>query len=154
MIFFYNSLKMLRLFTLILCLGLTLASVPYKDCGKKEVTNVEITGCSGEPCVFVKGNKITLSVDFTANQDSDKAEFSLIASHGGVDIDMSTLIKDFDKNGCHSTTCPIKKGAKQSFKYDIVVPISVPDIEVDLKAQLKGNSDELFCGSIHSLIKS
>ncbi|CAG2109860.1 unnamed protein product, partial [Medioppia subpectinata] len=59
------------------------AGIPFKDCGHSEVTNVAITGCTTSPCTLHKGKEVTIDIEYTANADSAKAEWSLHAIVGG-----------------------------------------------------------------------
>ncbi|CAG2114483.1 unnamed protein product, partial [Medioppia subpectinata] len=82
------------------------AGIPFKDCGHSEVTNVAITGCTTSPCTLHKGKEVTIDIEYTANADSAKAEWSLHAIVGGLDLDLATLIPGFDRDGCKDTPCP------------------------------------------------
>ncbi|CAG2164347.1 unnamed protein product [Oppiella nova] len=146
---------MLKIVCLALFIAAVSAGIPYKDCGHAEVSNVAITGCTTSPCTLHKGKQVTIDIDFTANQDTDKAEFSLHAIVGGLDLDLSTLIPDFDKvkDGCKDTSCPIKKGETKKFSATITIPGATPTIEADVKARLIGSTGDLFCGSVHGDIK-
>ncbi|CAG2115871.1 unnamed protein product, partial [Medioppia subpectinata] len=85
--------------------------------------------------------------------DSAKAEWSLHAIVGGLDLDLATLIPGFDRDGCKDTPCPVKKGDKKKFSYKLTIPGATPTIEADVKARLIGDKGDLFCGTVHGDIK-
>ncbi|CAG2115870.1 unnamed protein product [Medioppia subpectinata] len=145
---------MLKVVCLALFVAAVSAGIPYKDCGHSEVTSLEVSGCPSAPCILHKGKETTFTIKYTANQDTAKAEWSLHAIVGGVDMDLSTLIPGFDKDGCKDTPCPIKKGESKTFTYKVVIPAAAPDVEADVKARLIGEKSDLFCGTVHGSIKA
>ncbi|XP_054160242.1 mite group 2 allergen Lep d 2-like [Oppia nitens] len=144
---------MLKFVCLALAVAVVSAGLPYKDCANKEVTNVEITGCTTSPCTLHKNQKITITIDYVGNQDTSKADWDLVAKVGELEFDLAALIPGFDKDGCHSQKCPVKKGDKVTFKYDITIPGATPEIEAEVKAVLKGEKGDLFCGTVRGNIK-
>ncbi|XP_054154518.1 mite group 2 allergen Lep d 2-like [Oppia nitens] len=136
------------------CLSLLVAlvaskGIPYKDCGHHEVTDFEITGCTTNPCTLHKGQEITITIEFIANQNSQKAEIDLVAKVGDIEVPVPGV----DKNACNHMPCPVKKGDTVTLKYKATIPKNAPTIEADVTARLKGENGDLVCGIVHGDIK-
>ncbi|CAG2108690.1 unnamed protein product [Medioppia subpectinata] len=144
---------MFKMVFLTLIITAVSADIDFKDCGNKEVIKVEVSGCPNNPCIVHKGNAATITITYKANQDSAKAKWDLHAIVEGRDVDMSTLLPDFDKDGCHSTPCPIKKGEMKMFTQKSMVPDSVPDMDAVFKPILVGDNGNLFCVTFNGVIK-
>ncbi|CAG2178322.1 unnamed protein product [Oppiella nova] len=145
---------MLKVVCLTLFIAAVSAGIPYKDCAHSEVIDVAISGCTTSPCTLHKGKEVQIDIQYKANQDTTKATWTLHAIlAGGLDLDLSTLIPGFDKDGCHDTPCPVKKGETKKFSYKLTIPEATPTpIEADVKARLIGDSGDLFCGTVHGNI--
>ncbi|CAG2180620.1 unnamed protein product, partial [Oppiella nova] len=96
-----------------------------------------------------KGQKIDVTVEFVANQDTTKAEIDLIAKVGELELPIPAP----DKDACHFMKCPIKKGDTVTLKYPVTIPAIAPTIEADVTAKLKGEHGDLVCGTVHGDIK-
>ncbi|CAG2110887.1 unnamed protein product, partial [Medioppia subpectinata] len=147
------KITMFKIGCFVLLITAVSAWPPPIDCGHAEITNIDITGCTTIPCTFHKGKEVTIDIDYIANQNSTKSEFSFHAIVGGLDLDLSTLIPGFDSDGCHDTHCPIKKGGKKQFSYNLTIPMAAPTIEAEAKLRLIGDKGDLFCTTLYGVIK-
>uniref|UniRef100_Q9NFQ4 Mite group 2 allergen Gly d 2.02 n=1 Tax=Glycyphagus domesticus TaxID=105145 RepID=ALL22_GLYDO len=114
----------------------------FKDCGKGEVTELDITDCSGDFCVIHRGKPLTLEAKFAANQDTTKATIKVLAKVAGTPIQVPGLETD----GCKFVKCPIKKGDPIDFKYTTTVPAILPKVKAEVTAELVGDHGVLACG--------
>nr|AAQ73490.1 type 2 allergen Lep d 2.035 [Lepidoglyphus destructor] len=121
----------------------------FKDCGKGEVTELDITDCSGDFCVLHRGKSVTLDAKFVANQDSAKATIKVLAKVAGTQIQ----VPGFDTDGCKIIKCPIKKGDPIDFKYSGTIPAITPKIKAEVTAELIGDHGILACGTVNGQVE-
>lgn len=52
-------------------LNTVFAGIPFKDCGSDgiKITNFDVSGCTALPCIFKKGNDVTVTIEATASKD-------------------------------------------------------------------------------------
>ena len=106
-----------------------------------KITDVEITGCTGPPCVFKKGENATVNVKFTSNNDYDH----LYTSMCGIILGKCLNLPLADSDECdEGATCPIKKGSKQEITVIVHLDKSFPSVKVvaDFSIQKDKNEDD------------
>ncbi|KAL5008051.1 hypothetical protein ScPMuIL_013632 [Solemya velum] len=137
-----------------LCLGGT----PWKACegsSTGKVSNVIVSGCSGQKCILKKGTTVDVEMDFAYN-DAAPATKTTAVVHGiiaGLPVPFSIPHPD----GCTGSglTCPLKQGQQYKYKSQIPVKSDYPSIRVVVKWELQDeNSKDIFCVTIPAEIKS
>ena len=113
------------------------------------MSKVEISGCSGDTCTIHKGKPLHFVAEFTANQDSKKAEIKISGMVNGLEIP----IPGVETNGCNHVKCPLVKGQKYTLIYDLTVPTILPSIKTVVTAKLIGDHGVLACGSVSGEVK-
>jgi len=98
---------------------------------------------------MVKGKDFTLHVDFVANQNTDKVAFKFTANIGGIEIPVPGV----DSNGCNGLTCPLVKGEHYSFRFHMVVPKLLPNLQTVVGTQLVGDHGVLACANINGSVQ-
>jgi hypothetical protein len=134
---------------LLLTVFITLASagnVTFTDCANKELTSVDVSGCSGATCSVKIGSSVTITSTFVANQDSNKATMAEQATLGELKV---ALPLD-DTDGCKVITpmCPLKKGQTYSIKLTQTVDHLQAGTHPVITGTLIGDSGVLYCGSV------
>lgn len=116
----------LILFTLsILFLSSTLAKeISFTDCGAGEIKKVTVEPCESEPCMFKKGEKVTITATGVSSKDSPSGQLKVTVNFGGVEVDYPGIDPDL----CHKVDCPIKKGQKYTLTYELDVEDYFPDV--------------------------
>nr|CAD32314.1 Lep D 2 precursor [Lepidoglyphus destructor] len=140
-------MKFIALFALVAVASA--GKMTFKDCGHGEVTELDISGCSGDTCVIHRGQKMTLDAKFAANQDTNKVTIKVLAKVAGTTIQVPGLETD----GCKVLKCPIKKGEALDFNYGMTIPAITPKIKVDVTAELVGDHGVMACGTIHGQVE-
>jgi len=143
-----NNYKiMLRL--LFLTAVVTLASagvVTFTDCANKEVTSVDVSGCSGSTCSVKIGSTVTITATYVANQDSATSKLALTAQLGELKVPLPLD----DSDACKITTpaCPLKKGQTYTTKFSQVVDSLQAGTHPVIIGTLTGSTGVLFCASV------
>ncbi|KAH9396472.1 Phosphatidylglycerol/phosphatidylinositol transfer protein [Tyrophagus putrescentiae] len=123
--------------------------VKFHDCGKGEVSSVAVDGCSGDSCVIYKSKPVHVLAEFTANQDTAKAEMQVTGTLNGLEVP----IPGVETDGCKFVKCPLKKGTKYTFDYTFHIPSVVPTIKSTLTLKSTGEHGPLACGSVSGELK-
>jgi len=120
-----------------------------------ELTKIDVDGCIGATagaaaCSMQKGKQVQLSFDFVSNQDTSKVNFGWSANVGGVDIPVPGIETD----ACKHLSCPLVKGQKYVFTFQMVIPTLLPNIKADNTYTLKGDQGVIACGVLEGEIHS
>ena len=121
-------------------------TVKYADCGstKSVVSSVDINPCDAEPCVLHKGTNVSVSIEFTPNEDvtAGKAVVHGIIMH----VPAPFPLPDADLCKFSSPTCPLKAGQKYVYKNNLEVKSIYPSLRLVVQWELKdSNNNELVC---------
>nr|CAD32313.1 Lep D 2 precursor [Lepidoglyphus destructor] len=140
-------MKFIALFALVAVASA--GKMTFKDCGHGEVTELDITGCSGDTCVIHRGEKMTLEAKFAANQDTAKVTIKVLTKVAGTTIQVPGLETD----GCKFIKCPVKKGEALDFIYSGTIPAITPKVKADVTAELIGDHGVMACGTVHGQVE-
>lgn len=114
----------------------TTASVklPFSGCGGR-VLEVRAIGCrdSRPPCVMGRGTTGRLEVDFVPPFDSRSLYAEVRGRVGSPLVPVYIPLQNFHKEACigHGITCPVRKGSKQTYRYEMLVDNSMPYLSTD-----------------------
>ncbi|KAK3605508.1 hypothetical protein CHS0354_004060 [Potamilus streckersoni] len=124
-----------------------ITAVPYKDCGSAggKVNAVVIKGCeSSDVCKLKRGTNVSIEVDFTSFEASDKATSVVHGIIGGIPVPFPLGNPDAC-TGCN-LDCPLVNGKNYQFMTTLAVLKSYPQIRLVVRWELQdGNSKDIFC---------
>ncbi|XP_022912816.1 NPC intracellular cholesterol transporter 2-like [Onthophagus taurus] len=144
---------MLKFIVLCFCLATLFCSVlsavvnvsPCDDYENQCIDEVRINPCKeaarNAPCKAKKGSKVEVEVDFTPDFDSNSLLSQPYWDNGIKDIPMLSMETD----GCKYTTCPLKQGTKQTYKYELSILDSYPPATYNVKWKLNGDNEKGCC---------
>lgn len=93
------------------------------DCKVEEVT---VDTCaldrSTKACILKRGLNYTLNIDFVPEFDGDDITLLAYALLPGADAEFQGM----DENACHWMTCPLVKGVKQTYTFNLSMRRSYP----------------------------
>ncbi|KAL3872611.1 hypothetical protein ACJMK2_035826 [Sinanodonta woodiana] len=131
---------------LIVCLT-QIAAVPYKDCGSTggKVNAVIVKGCeTSDVCKLQRGTNVSIEVDFTSMEGSDKATSVVHGIIGGISVPFHLSNPDAC-TGCN-LDCPLVNGKNYQFITSLTVLKEYPLIRLVVKWELQdANSHDIFC---------
>ena len=104
-------------------------ATPWKDCGSTNIVinNVVLEGCSGSPCVLVKGTNETVTITFTPKEAFTDLTNKLYGLIGGVPVPFPLPQADACKLG---VTCPMAAGTEYVEAVVLYIESAWPDIQV------------------------
>ncbi|KAM6912451.1 NPC intracellular cholesterol transporter 2-like [Xenentodon cancila] len=132
---------------LLFCLiGLTCAElVKFLDCGSSsgQVSMVDISPCSSQPCRLQKGQSYSVNVTFNSGVESQTSTAVVHGIVAGIPIPFAIPIGDGCKSGIK---CPIQK--QQTYHYQTTLPVKseYPKIKLVVEWELQDDDrKDLFC---------
>lgn len=137
------------IFVSALLIGVYSESVTYKSCREPArncvVSAVSIDPCpesaTKSPCKLKRGKTTHLTVDFTPDFDTEKLEGRWYWENGGTDLPLMGI----ETNGCTYTTCPLKKGEKHQYNFDLDINRRWPTQTFDIKLKITGDTPDKEC---------
>lgn len=114
-----------------------------------QIHSVEIKDCKGTTCVFQRGVKYFIKVEFTPIQRINHLNLNItgIIAKKGVPfpVDDKNLCLDSIYEMKNETKCGLKKNHKHHFEYSMMVLENYPKISVHVNFQLKHGEKSVFC---------
>lgn len=108
--------------------------VPFTSCGGN-VHQVRASGCHKNtlPCQILRGSVGKIQVDFTVPFDARSLYADFRGRTGTSLIPVYVSLSGFHKDACsgHGITCPVKKGTRQTYVYEMLVDNKVPNLKTD-----------------------
>lgn len=96
---------------------------------------MRVFGCLNdtEPCVIERGQRGKLEVDFVAPFDARSLYLDVRARTGPARLPIYVPWPGLDRDACknHGLSCPVKRGAPQTYFYEMLVDQAVPQIKTD-----------------------
>ncbi|OQV14988.1 hypothetical protein BV898_10888 [Hypsibius exemplaris] len=123
--------------------------IMFQDCGSEgsRVSQVRITPCSSDPCVFVRGTKLHAEVDFLTTRASPTADINAT-----ITIFYPMAVPILPANACvggGGLSCPLAANTLYTFTGHAQVLRSPPPLylPVPMIARMYGdnNSTVIFC---------
>ncbi|XP_075233709.1 MD-2-related lipid-recognition protein-like [Lycorma delicatula] len=108
--------------------------LPHEPCRQKDekytlactVHEVRVSPCpevsSNKPCKLTYGKNGSISFDYSADFDAEKANSRAYWDKGVIDLPFQGMNKD----ACQFTQCPIKAGVKSSYTYGLPITNEYP----------------------------
>ncbi|KAH3848099.1 hypothetical protein DPMN_090448 [Dreissena polymorpha] len=115
----------------------------YKNCGPDSIKYISMDPCEIEPCVFTKGENVSVTIDFTTNSTVTDVQAKVYGEVAGVFVPFALPNPD----GCQGCdlTCPLGAG-EQSYTNTFPVLAIYPEIKVVVKWELLDqDSNTLVC---------
>ncbi|XP_066292081.1 NPC intracellular cholesterol transporter 2-like [Branchiostoma lanceolatum] len=137
------------------CVGISVTSgniVKYEDCGPKgklaTINYVDIKPCKEEPCQLVKGQDVSLTIDFTANKRITEVTAAVYGVIAGTSIPIPHPLPN--PNGCKDPdsglACPLAAGGSYQYTSTLKVLPIYQLISLPVKWELKDqNEDVITC---------
>ncbi|XP_065059900.1 NPC intracellular cholesterol transporter 2-like [Rhopilema esculentum] len=144
------------LITLVFFIGISQAMmVKYKDCGSKSIiSEVDVSPCTSQPCVLIKGSNETIDVHFTPEKDIKSVAVNLQGIIGGVPLPFPVPHPDACSWPGSGLKCPLKKGQQQHYTMQLPVRHSYPSLKLLAKLSLVDQTKSaLVCVEIALQIK-
>lgn len=108
--------------------------IPFTSCGGN-IHQVRVIGCHKNmlPCQMLRGSVSIIQVDFTVPFDSRSLWADFRGRTGPSLVPVYVSMNGFHKDACsgHGITCPVKKGTRQTYTYEITVDHTVPNLKTD-----------------------
>ncbi|KAJ8719379.1 hypothetical protein PYW08_011554 [Mythimna loreyi] len=128
----------------------------YTDCGSKQATvqNVQVSGCAEDAreCVLKRNTNATFSIEFTPNKEVKGVQTVV---HGVImNLPVPFPLPQPDACKDNGLTCPLPAGQLASYHTTMPILKSYPKVRVEVKWELKDESDEdLVCVMIPARIQ-
>ena len=124
-------------------------SVKFKSCREPApncvVNSLTIDPCgeaaSNSPCKFKRGKSAHMTVEVTPDFDTEKADAKWYWENGNTDLPLMGVETD----ACKSIDCPVKKGLKTTYNFDLDINRRWPLQTFDIKWRLTGDTPDKEC---------
>jgi len=134
-----------------------LSETPYSECDESslvgKVTNVEVVGCTNDPCELKAGSTATVKLGFIPSANVETFSAKVYGVIGGIPVPFHVPHPD----GCADSgvKCPLVAGKEYSYFNTIPVLKNYPRISVKVKWELvTGDDKSLLCVLIPAKIVS
>lgn len=114
--------------------NVTSVKVPFRPCGG-QVLEVRAFGCEDNklPCIMHRGTVGRVEVDFIPSFDSRSLYTDVRGRVVSGFVPVYLPLQGFHKDACigHGITCPVTRGAKLTYSYEMLVDQGSPAVQTD-----------------------
>lgn len=98
--------------------------IKHMDCGRGEVTSVDVVPCEEEPCMWKKNAMARMTATVMNSVDAVGGALTVTVDLAGIVVEYPGIEADI----CKKVACPIRKGQEYSISYDILVEDYFPEV--------------------------
>ncbi|XP_019633349.1 PREDICTED: epididymal secretory protein E1-like [Branchiostoma belcheri] len=150
--------RLIHVLALAFCVGISVIlgdPVPvFNDCGSKvaKINSINITPCATEPCQLVKGQNVSVVLEFTTNKQITKA--SAVVHAIVLDVRVPHEIPNPDACKDSGLKCPIAAGGTYNYTSSLLVSKSYPSIKFVVEWELQDqDGDVIWCFQVPAQVE-